>query len=432
VLPELSPTLIRRRLTSLFPVELVEDIARERDAVQRQRTIDITMLVWSLILGFAVDGETRSIAAFQRAYQNATNQTVARSSFYDRFTPELRDLLSDLLAHALEEVAVEHTIAPQLTQFRDTMIADATVFRLHRLLTAFPATHEDQSGAQLHLVYNLTRHTLAQFKLTDERTHESSQFRTGNWLRGRLFLFDLGYYSYRRFALIDENDGYFVSRLKKNANPRIVGERRKWRGRAISLTETHLQDRLSELTRKHIDVTGEFEFKRRKYGERQSQATVEFRVVGVHNKDTDDYHLYVTNLPDEFTPEQVAALYSLRWKVELLFRELKSRYGLEKFETGDETIAELLVIAALLTLVVSRALLAVFQEIEPDVEYPEERWATTFRSVAQPVLADLGLALGHPPPNIPELVRCEARQPERSRLTLNKRVAQAFKTEIWP
>jgi len=67
-------------------------------------------------------------------------------------------------------------------------------------------------------------------------------------------------------------------------------------------------------------VTGEFEFKRRKYGERQSQAIVEFRVVGVRNEDTDDYHLYVTNLPDEFTPEQAAVLYSLRWKVELLFR----------------------------------------------------------------------------------------------------------------
>jgi putative transposase len=97
---ELSPTLIRRRLTSLFPADLIEGIALARDAVQRHRKIDITLLVWSLILGFAVNGETRSIAAFQRVYQTATNQTVARSSFYDRFTPELRDLLSDLLARA--------------------------------------------------------------------------------------------------------------------------------------------------------------------------------------------------------------------------------------------------------------------------------------------------------------------------------------------
>ena len=73
-----------------------------------------------------------------------------------------------------------------------------------------------------------------------------------------------------------------------------------------------------------------------------------------------------------------------------------------------------------------------FQELDPDVEYPAERWATTFRSVAQPVLGDLGVALGHPPPNLPELVRREARQPEKSRLTLNKRVAHAFNTEVSP
>ncbi|GAA0249817.1 hypothetical protein GCM10009000_077610 [Halobacterium noricense] len=77
--------------------------------------------------------------------------------------------------------------------------------------------------------------------------------------------------------------------------------------------------------------------------------------------------------------------------------------------------------ATLLTLVISRASLAVFQELEPGVEYPEERWATIFRSVAQPVLADLALAFGLPPPNLPELVRLEAHQSESSRLTLNKR-----------
>jgi putative transposase len=124
VIVELSPTLIPRRLISLFPADLIEGIAR--DAVTASPEIDITMLIWSFILGFVVDGETRSIAAFQRAYQTATNQTVFRSSFYDRFTPELGDLLSDLLAHASEEVAVPHTIALQLTQLCDTMITTAT------------------------------------------------------------------------------------------------------------------------------------------------------------------------------------------------------------------------------------------------------------------------------------------------------------------
>ncbi|ADE02119.1 ISH8-type transposase ISHvo13 (plasmid) [Haloferax volcanii DS2] len=430
MLKELSPDLIRRRLTSLFPGELIEDIARERDVVQRHRRIDVTALVWTLILGFAVGGESRTIAGFQRAYAAATNQTLSRSSFYDRFTPALGQLLSDLLEHALEEVAVPHTLAPQLQQFRDVMIADATVFRLHRLLSEFPATHPDQSGAKLHLVHNLTKQTIERFELTDERSHESSQFRTGNWLRGRLLLFDLGFYSYRRFALIEENGGFFLSRLKTNANPRITEARRKWRGRAISLPDRRLQDVLGGLTREIIDVTAEVSFKRRPYGEKHSSATIEFRVVGVRNEDTDDYHLYITNLPDEFTPEQVAALYGVRWEVEVLFRELKSMYGLEKFQTSNPAIVELLVVAALLTLTVSRALLGVFQRMHPETMFPRERWAKTFRSFAQLILEDLAQSFGHPPPNLAELMFCNARQPEKSRLLLSERVAEAFRTEV--
>lgn len=71
-----------------------------------------------------------------------------------------------------------------------------------------------------------------------------------------------------------------------------------------------------------------------------------------------------------------------------------------------------------------------FQELEPEIEYPEERWTTTFRSLAQLILADLALSFGYPPPNLPELMRREARHPEKSRLTLNKRVAQAFSTAV--
>jgi hypothetical protein len=68
-------------------------------------------------------------------------------------------LLSDLL----EEVAVPHTIGPRFELFREVLIADATVFRLHRLLSEFPAIHSDQSGAKLHPVHNTTIQTIEQF-----------------------------------------------------------------------------------------------------------------------------------------------------------------------------------------------------------------------------------------------------------------------------
>ena len=63
----------------------------------------------------------------------------------------------------------------------------------------------------LYLVHNVTDQSVISDEITDETTHESTLFETGFWLRARLLLLDLGFFKYRRFALIDENDGFFLS-----------------------------------------------------------------------------------------------------------------------------------------------------------------------------------------------------------------------------
>ena len=246
---------------------------------------------------------------------------------------------------------------------------------------------------KLYLVHSVSSQSVIARAITDERTHESTLFKTGAWLRGRLFLLDLSFFKYRRFALIDENDGFFVSRLKRSANPGIVRELREWRGRAIPLVGRRVFDVVGDLYREEIDVEVEVRFKRRKYKGKQSWDRKRFRVIGVRSADADDgYQLYITNLPSgEFTPEDVATLYRARWVVELLFRELKSQYGLGRFQTEKEHIVWIQVTAALLTLVVSRAILRLFvdhaHEQGDECRFPTERWATTFGSYAQQVLS---------------------------------------------
>ena len=82
--------------------------------------------------------------------------------------------------------------------------------------------------------------------------------------------------------------------------------------------------------------------------------------------------------------------------------------------------------AALLTLVVSRAILRVLvdhaEERGEDATFPTERWATTFRSYAQLVLMELADLYGFPPPNIPELLYQEAKQLAPGRKTLLEEV----------
>jgi len=127
-------------------------------------------------------------------------------------TPTLAEYFSDLVETVLDEVAVLDTAGVSVDRFRDVMIADGTVLRLHELLSEeYKARHEEQPGANLHLLHNATDKTIERFEITHKKTHDSSLFKTGSWLQGRLILFDLAYFKYRRFALIDENDGCFVS-----------------------------------------------------------------------------------------------------------------------------------------------------------------------------------------------------------------------------
>src|SRR5699024_6842154 len=145
-----------------------------------------------------------------------------------------------------------------------------------------------------------------------------------------------------------------------------------------------------DLHRDVIDVDGEVGFKRRIYNGTRSRAVETFRVVGVWNDEEERYHLYITNLPEEdYSAADIAKLYQARWEVELLFRELKTTYGLDEITSGKPEVVEALILIALLSLVVSRTLRELFIEIleeqqdeEDDAEasslLPRERWARAF------------------------------------------------------
>jgi len=71
----------------------------------------------------------------------------------------------------------------------------------------------------------------------------------------------------------DENDGYFVSRLKQNANPVITKELREYRGDAVRLEGKQTHDVVDDLYRMYIDVEVEAECKRGPYNGTRSLDT---------------------------------------------------------------------------------------------------------------------------------------------------------------
>ena len=137
------------------------------------------------------------------------------------------------------------------------------------------------------------------------------------------------------------NGGYFVSRLKASSDPLIVEVHNVCRGNNIDVKGKYISEILSKLKRQILDVEVEISFKRRKYNGKEKLDTERFRLVAIFNEEEEKYHVYLTNiLNEDLDPEDVAKLYGVRWDIELIFKELKSRYDLDVINTKNPQIIE--------------------------------------------------------------------------------------------
>ncbi len=231
-----------------------------------------------------------------------------------------------------------------------------------------------------------------------ERTADIQLRKVGAWVKNRILQFDLGYYAPRLFAKIGEWGGFFVSRRRESVDPLFVRSLTVHRGRTIDLEGKRLSEVLPRLQRGILDAEVERTFTRRIYGGRRSSDTFRCRLVAVWNEEARKYHLYLTNIrPEVLTAEEVASLYSMRWGVELCFRELKASYALDKFRTTNPDVVEALIWSALLTRTAARRLHTLIrQRSAPELRarYTQVRFAIPFRRGAEYVLACLLEHLG--------------------------------------
>jgi IS4 transposase len=428
-----QPIPIRPTLRKLFPTALLTSLARATGAVERLRKVDPVDLFWTVVLGFGV-GRERTLAGLRRAYEKSTGQRIEESSFYDRFTREFAAMLKQAVALAIEDtLGVGRALRGPLATFRDVLLTDSTVVRLHDLLAgAFPAcrTNHTKAALKAHVVLSVRGEGNQSVKVTAERAHDGPIFCVGKWVRDRLLLFDLGYFRYQLFACITRNGGYFLSRLKAHANPTIVALNRRHRGRAVGLVGSRLRDVVQRLQREVLDVMVEVRFEHRRYAGRTRRATQRLRVVGVRDASSGEYHLYVTNIPPEkLAAEDVSATYALRWQIELLFKELKRHYRLEDMPSAKRPVVEALLYAAILTLIVSRKLQALVRESLGALgeRLPSQRWAAVLESVAQELLVIMVRPPRETAPLLARVTRTllhEAVDPNRARPSLLAAVEQ--------
>jgi putative transposase len=379
-------SFIEKDLCTMFSPEFLRKTAIDTGLIKRERKIDAVIMFWVLTLSFGVRLQ-RTLASLKRSYEKEAHEKLSDSSWYYRFTPELVAFLKACVIHGIEYLAQEqsHNLNKKLVKFQDVLIQDSTIVRLHTSLAKlYPAARSkgEAAGLKIAVLVSAVGNTPESISIYKERTNELKTIRVGPWIKGKILLIDLGFYKYQLFARIAENGGFFVSRSKDNSNPLIIKANRTWRGQSIDVCGTYLQDVLPKLQRQILDVNVEVSFKRRAYNGVRRQDTHRFRLVAIYNDEDEKYHTYITNInSDILEPEDIGKLYGARWDIELMFKELKSRYALDALDTKNPQIIEALIWVAILTLLVSRRTHFNVRKIHLGkniVRFTQLRWSTIF------------------------------------------------------
>src|SRR5674476_374490 len=391
-----SPATFENTIRSIFPEIWLRQLAIKTCFIKRERKIKPEVMFWVLTLGFCVYNQ-HTIASLKRLYEMEANISISDSSWYERFTLELVEFLHQCVIHGIEELAKEpgRKLSKKLKNFQDVLIQDSTIVRLHSSLAdKFPAARSRTvaAGVKVSIMVSAIANGPKTIALYSEKTAEIKTLRIGPWIKDRILLVDLGFYKNQMFARIKENGGYFVSRIKKNMDPIVVSiEEGIPKTRCKEFMGKPISECLEQLSGKDVDAVVKIAFKRRKYKGKQKKDEMLVRLVATYNDEDEKHHIYITNIQkDVLNAKDIAKLYGARWDIELLFKELKSKYALDVLETKNVQAIEALIWTAILTLIVSRRIYNLVRNSssnpEKMVRYTQLRWSTIFAENASDLL----------------------------------------------
>ena len=198
---------------------------------------------------------------------------------------------------------------------------------------AYPGTRTT-AGIKWHLALDVLSGAMSWWRLTPTTTHDRKCFPEVASLKGKLVIFDLGYWDYGLLVAIETAGGFFLSRLKSNAVVRITavvqGLSKKYVGQdLLALSLTGHSNRLIEVLIEKV----------------HKGHVLSCRVIGFWNPAEGGYHWYITNLTA--AAYLMYPLYRLRWQVELIFKACKNSLNANQITSNHTHIIKSLVLASL-------------------------------------------------------------------------------------
>jgi len=227
--------------------------------------------------------------------------------------------------HHLSDSRIKDVINKQIEIFDSTTIS---LFKdILRCVGRNPENGRRKGGIKVHTVINVDETVPRMVWFTEAARNDHVLLEKLKLDANTIYVFDKGYNDYKAFRLFSDSQTGFVTRTKDNAAYDTI------ESCAIG-DEIHsgvLEDQIIEVTVK--DGKGESKLRLRKVRFYDRVLRREFE--------------FLTNL-FEMRPDLVAAIYKLRWQIELLFKQLKQNFPLKYFLGDNENAIRIQIYCALI------------------------------------------------------------------------------------
>jgi putative transposase len=232
---------------------------------------------------------------------NVTRTTLARVNETQPYT--LYEALFGKLLSRCQSVAPKHKF-----RFKNKLYSlDASTIDL--CLSAFPwATFRQRKGAiKLHVGLDHDGYLPTFIDVTEGKVHEVNVARTMTLPKGSIVVMDRGYTDYTWYNSLNSNGVFFVCRLKKNADYRVVERHPVRKSTGLSSDQTI-----------------------RLAGTKADNCPILLRRIGYRDAETGKHYVFLSN-NFKLAAKTIADIYKSRWQIELFFKWIKQNLKIKTF-----------------------------------------------------------------------------------------------------
>jgi hypothetical protein len=189
------------------------------------------------------------------------------------------------------------------------------------------ADGKSKGGIKSHSVINADEKVPNLVWFTAATTHDHQFLEKLKCDEHTVYIFDKGYNDYKAFEHFSEQNTGFVTRIKDNAKYEVI-QKNDIPGNIHSGV---LSDEIIEVEVNKGSTKTKLKLRKIKYYDREHKRSFEF----------------ISNL-FEFRADTIAALYKIRWQIELLFKQIKQNFPLKYFLGDNENAIKIQIYCVLI------------------------------------------------------------------------------------